>query len=980
MANFFDQFDNDPPAPPRGQLAAGNIDLNSRPVVRNADGTISTVRSMSTNIDGREVLIPTVSDDGRVLGDDEAVDTYMRTGRHLGQFATPEDATSYAQQLHVQQERRYGGNFFDQFDDDPQAPPLEIDIVGGTPVAAAEYAAGELGAPKSKGPALGDRVRGELRGLGLGARSVLQGAGGLFGALGGDFVNAALIPGEQASYRDAAGGLADFLGLPSPQDGRERVLGDVGEALTGTGLTLGVGGIANAGRSAVAAPSMRAALGDLLTAQPALQTVSAATGAAASGATREGGGGAGAQIAAGLAGGLAPSAALYGTPMAIRGAVRGGESNRRALESAIEDFAALGDATPTIGQGTGSRMRQAAENLLGSGPTSAGVMARAGELQGQRIGSGLDSVARRLSADPTPEGAGASIQRGVAQFNERTRETGRSLYRAVDEAVPSGERVTVSNTQAALSELNEAIEGAPNVGRFFQNARIQGIERALLDDTDGTLAALTRPEVRREAEAIRQRLQDQANLRRAEIAEQSSEMRQELLTQNAERRTALTAEADRLRNRIHDAVENRRNQLYREADELELRLRSEQRAAIEENRRRAAFPETRSQVTRVITDEEIARQVPTRAQIDAQLPKQADIDAQVPTARDIDNQLLSEGEINRRVPTEATWSDPKFGSDYIEKEVNRYLQSQVDGKLPYEALTKLRTLVGNEIDNYSLVDNVPRSKWKALYGALTRDMEAAANTPEAQRAWRLANRYHRIRIRHLEQIEHVVDKNGGPERVFQAAMQGTREGATVLRSVMRALPEDAQRDVTGAVIKRMGRANPGMQGAGGDAFSAATFLTNWNKLSPEARATLFNRFGPDISEDIDRIARVAGTIKEGTGVLRNPSGTGAQVAAFGYGGTLATSAMTGNFSLFSQALASGAIANAFARAMTNRYFVRWFARTTEMPVGALPAQLNVLKRMAAENDDEDIATVAEALEANATPQAEEQRNQNERGQ
>jgi hypothetical protein len=91
-----------------GQLAPGNIDLTKRPVVRNPDGSISTVRSMSIGTDQGEVLIPTVSDDGRIMPDEEAIAVFQQTGRHLGIFDTPERATSYAEQLHAQQEQMYG--------------------------------------------------------------------------------------------------------------------------------------------------------------------------------------------------------------------------------------------------------------------------------------------------------------------------------------------------------------------------------------------------------------------------------------------------------------------------------------------------------------------------------------------------------------------------------------------------------------------------------------------------------------------------------------------------------------------------------------------------------------------------------------------------------------------------------------------------------------------------------------------------------
>jgi hypothetical protein len=87
----------------------GNIDLNARPVVKMSDGRIATVRSMSINVDGQEVLIPTVSDDGRILSDDQAVDLYRRTGRHLGKFKDPAAATAYGKRLSAEQGRLYGG-------------------------------------------------------------------------------------------------------------------------------------------------------------------------------------------------------------------------------------------------------------------------------------------------------------------------------------------------------------------------------------------------------------------------------------------------------------------------------------------------------------------------------------------------------------------------------------------------------------------------------------------------------------------------------------------------------------------------------------------------------------------------------------------------------------------------------------------------------------------------------------------------------
>lgn len=91
----------------KNMLQEGNIDLTARPVVKNSDGTISTVRSISIGVGDGEVLIPTVSDDGRIMSDDEAVMEFFKTGKHLGMFDSVEAATAYAKRLHEEQEKTY---------------------------------------------------------------------------------------------------------------------------------------------------------------------------------------------------------------------------------------------------------------------------------------------------------------------------------------------------------------------------------------------------------------------------------------------------------------------------------------------------------------------------------------------------------------------------------------------------------------------------------------------------------------------------------------------------------------------------------------------------------------------------------------------------------------------------------------------------------------------------------------------------------
>lgn len=95
----------------------GNIDLNNRPTYKNEDGSISTVDSTSINIDGIEVLLPSVwkNQDGSVIhadtgteeGLNQIIQHYEETGEYLGKFKTSIEADAYALQLHEQQQKQY---------------------------------------------------------------------------------------------------------------------------------------------------------------------------------------------------------------------------------------------------------------------------------------------------------------------------------------------------------------------------------------------------------------------------------------------------------------------------------------------------------------------------------------------------------------------------------------------------------------------------------------------------------------------------------------------------------------------------------------------------------------------------------------------------------------------------------------------------------------------------------------------------------
>lgn len=105
-----------------GLLVKGNIDIDARSFVAvpAGNGQFASVRSVSWHMSrdelmkrekldrpqGAEVLVPTVIRRGSkwvIVHARGGLDHYLRTGRHLGIFDTPKNATAYANRLHLEQ-------------------------------------------------------------------------------------------------------------------------------------------------------------------------------------------------------------------------------------------------------------------------------------------------------------------------------------------------------------------------------------------------------------------------------------------------------------------------------------------------------------------------------------------------------------------------------------------------------------------------------------------------------------------------------------------------------------------------------------------------------------------------------------------------------------------------------------------------------------------------------------------------------------
>lgn len=263
---------------------------------------------------------------------------------------------------------------------------------------------------------------------------------------------------------------------------------------------------------------------------------------------------------------------------------------------------------------------------------------------------------------------------------------------------------------------------------------------------------------------------------------------------------------------------------------------------------------------------------------------------------------------------------------------------QAANTLPFEAVKKTRTLVGNEIADNSLMSDVPRSKWNPLYAALSNDMQGAATAagPQAENALNRANQFTRAGNNRLERIAPIIDRDS-PEGSFKALESTLRDNNSTFQAVKKSLPQDARGSFAGTIIERLGKASPGQQDADGSRWSPETFLTNWNRISPEAQRELLAGIpnAGQVKELVDSVARGASMMRDNSRMWANPSGTGANVAArgvvgaIGAGGAGALAGVVNPLVPLAAAAGVGGV-NLTARALTSRNVREAMLRRTDI--------------------------------------------------
>lgn len=269
------------------------------------------------------------------------------------------------------------------------------------------------------------------------------------------------------------------------------------------------------------------------------------------------------------------------------------------------------------------------------------------------------------------------------------------------------------------------------------------------------------------------------------------------------------------------------------------------------------------------------------------------------------------------------------------------------GGVSFDALRKIRTAVGKELERPDISGLTQSPYLSRLYAALKADVGAAAKEsgPVADRALKLHDRYVRFnREVNLPALQKIVDQDLDVAAA-NYALSGTKDGIGRLQLLKRNFKPDEWDTVSASVWQQLGNAKAGVKegadvGADSYQFSASTFLTNWNNLSDSAKNVLFagERYR-NIIPAINDLVKVTTGAREAAKTVNTSNTGGAQMVAsalLGSGGMIG-GGLSGDMT---QALVGGASAlsgliltsNVAAKLLESPRFIRWVSDTSRAVV------------------------------------------------
>ena len=274
-------------------------------------------------------------------------------------------------------------------------------------------------------------------------------------------------------------------------------------------------------------------------------------------------------------------------------------------------------------------------------------------------------------------------------------------------------------------------------------------------------------------------------------------------------------------------------------------------------------------------------------------------------------------------------------------QINRILRDATanNNALPLDILRGIRTQIGKNLGPIKGKVRIAKEGdeyLSSIYSALTKDMNAAVKSADNTEALFLltkADRYTKLNNNlNVRKVFDEIDKRKLPSQVFDFAMQGSDAGATRINSILRNLNAEQRGAMAATVLGRLGY-RPGQD------FSASTFLTNWQKLNPKAKKSLF---GADkyreMSNELNSLVRILDVAVE-RGKAENVSKTATVLQTVGTINSLITAGGLVTYGVMSGSPGASAAGSTLAGAamtpvaistlITSPKFIRWLKGTAQ---------------------------------------------------
>lgn len=287
--------------------------------------------------------------------------------------------------------------------------------------------------------------------------------------------------------------------------------------------------------------------------------------------------------------------------------------------------------------------------------------------------------------------------------------------------------------------------------------------------------------------------------------------------------------------------------------------------------------------------------------------------------------------VNSINPVVSKYSDEVFSSVFKNTNMRTVAERLNQGvELSYADLKQLRRDVWKLQKQQDLTTSVDSKDISNLYSGLTKDLEAIAQSQGKLKEFRRAEKFWaKSQERISKSLTRFAGEKMSDEQIYNRILQSAKEGSTgnikSLRVLRNSLRKDEWGDIAATVFDRLGRKD--------GAFNANQFVTNYSKLSPQARALLTSQT-PGLRPAFDSLAKATELLQRydrarprGSAPTQNAIGSIMAVA----GGV--ESITSGGFPMMTALLAG--TGRMTANMLASPKFVRLLARTQKINLDAL---------------------------------------------